>query len=66
MTIILNGKEESIGAGMTVAELIVVKGLDPATVIVEYNYELVPQETWAGIVLKENDRLEILRFVGGG
>lgn len=66
MKIALNGKEEILKEGTTVGELIALKGLNPDTVIVEYNYDLVEKENWAGIVLKENDRLEVLRFVGGG
>ena len=66
MKITLNGKEEISSRGMTVADLISSKGINPDTVIVEYNYELIKKEAWGGIVLKENDRLEILRFVGGG
>lgn len=66
MKITLNGKDEDLKEGTTVAGLIALKGLNPATVIVEYNYGLVREETWAGIVLKQNDRIEILRFVGGG
>ncbi|ACV62536.1 thiamine biosynthesis protein ThiS [Desulfofarcimen acetoxidans DSM 771] len=62
----LNGKEEFFKESLTVAELINLKGLNPDTVVVEYNRELVKKEQLAGIVLKENDRLEILRFVGGG
>ncbi len=64
--IILNGKEEVIQEGATIAGLIAQKALNPATVIVEYNYDLIKKEIWDHIVLKEADRLEILRFVGGG
>jgi len=66
MKIILNGKEDFLPEGITLAELISLKGLSPGTVIVEYNYEVVKAEAWADIILKDNDRLEILRFVGGG
>jgi len=66
MKIILNGKENFLPEGITVAELISLKGLNPGTIVVEYNYEVVKAETWADIVLKDNDRIEILRFVGGG
>ncbi len=66
MKITLNGREENLGEGTTLAGLIAMKGLDPDTVIVEHNYELVKKEAWSGILLKENDRIEILRFVGGG
>lgn len=66
LKITLNGKEEALQEGTTVAGLIALKGLNHDTVIVEYNYDLAEKETWAGIVLMESDRLEILRFVGGG
>jgi len=66
LTVVLNGKPEEFPSGMTIAELVTQKGLNPEIVIIEYNYELVDREAWAGTVLKENDRLEILRFVGGG
>ena len=66
LKIILNGKQEVLKEGTTVAELIVLKGLNPDTIVVEYNHELVKKENLAGTFLKENDRLEILRFVGGG
>jgi len=64
--IVINGKEEIIEQDATIAGLIAQKALNPATIIVEYNYDLIKKETWRDIVLKEDDRLEILRFVGGG
>ena len=66
MKITVNGKKESIEEGATVAGLIALKGLNPDTVIVEYNDDLMKKGEWSDIALKENDRLEILRFVGGG
>jgi len=66
LKIILNGKEEQVEERTTVAGLVKLKGLAPGTIIVEYNNELVKQENWDATVLKSDDRLEILRFVGGG
>ncbi len=66
MEITVNGKKEIARKGMTVAELIDSKGINPGTVIVEYNQDLIKKDTWGGIILKENDSIEILRFVGGG
>lgn len=66
MKIILNGREEIIPPGTTLEGLISLRGLIPDNIIVEYNRALVKKETWPGIVLKENDRLEIIKFVGGG
>ncbi|NLC06746.1 MAG: sulfur carrier protein ThiS [Syntrophomonadaceae bacterium] len=66
MKLLINGKEETLSREMTLAELIAQRGLNPKSIIVEYNYELVKEEVWPQIKLKESDRVEILRFVGGG
>ncbi len=66
MKITINGKEEVVRKGMTVAELIELKKVNPDAVIVEYNHDFIKREAWVDIVLEENDVLEILRFVGGG
>ena len=66
MLVLLNGRESDLPEGMTVADLIAQKNLHPGTLLVELNGELVKQDAWPDIVLKEEDRLEILRFVGGG
>lgn len=41
-------------------------GLDPRTVAVERNGAIVRRETWPDVKLEQEDRLEIIRFVGGG
>ncbi|MFZ5595796.1 MAG: sulfur carrier protein ThiS [Bacillota bacterium] len=64
--VILNGREEALPEGITVSGLVSLKGISPDTVIVEHNYSLLKKEDWSGVVLKEADRIEILRFVGGG
>ena len=66
MKIFVNGKEEIIDESVTVAGLIALKKLAPNALLVEYNYELIKKENWDHTTLKENDRLEILRLVGGG
>lgn len=66
MNIYLNGKANDVPDGLTLSGLIAQKRLDPETIIVEHNYKLVRKERWDGTVLKENDRIEILRFVEGG
>ncbi|MHB1044046.1 MAG: sulfur carrier protein ThiS [Eubacteriales bacterium] len=66
MLVVLNGRKTDLPAGTTVAGLIEKKNLNPDTVIVEYNGEVLKRESWPGTVLNENDSLELLRFVGGG
>ena len=66
MEITLNGKKVMINEGLNLMELVLSKQLEPERVVVEYNGKIINREDWRGITLKENDNLELLRFVGGG
>jgi len=66
MEILLNGKKERLSACLTIGDLIREKNLDLAVVVVEHNLSIVTAEDIDRVELMENDRLEILRFVGGG
>lgn len=66
MRIFINGVETDVTEQLTVAALISGKGLDPSTVVVEYNTVILPQEKWQQSVLAAGDKLEIITFVGGG
>lgn len=66
MLILLNGKETEIRDGTTLSDFIHEKGLEPERIVVEYNMHVPKKKDWDRVVLKENDRLEVLRFVGGG
>lgn len=66
MKILVNGKEESIKEGMTLDEVINLKSYNPSHILVVYNSELIRRESLAGVVMKDNDRIEFLKFVGGG
>ncbi|NMC19247.1 MAG: sulfur carrier protein ThiS [Thermogutta sp.] len=66
MTILLNGEEREIPAGMTVGELLRSLGLGGKPVAVERNLEVVPLAKHAETGLQAGDRLEIVTLVGGG
>ncbi|MHB9038790.1 MAG: sulfur carrier protein ThiS [Armatimonadota bacterium] len=66
MRIYVNGKETEITEQMTVAALVAEKGLNPNTVVVEHNLVILPKEEWSQIALADDDKLEIIAFVGGG
>nr|WP_269438240.1 sulfur carrier protein ThiS [Phosphitispora fastidiosa] len=51
---------------LTLAGLMQTRGIKSGAVVVQYNGDIVDKGFWTEIVLKENDELEILRFVGGG
>ena len=66
MRVIINGNEETIEAGMTLAELLRRRKAEPKRVAVEVNRELVVRGEHDRTVIREGDRIEIVTFVGGG
>ena len=66
MTIVVNGKTEQIEKEASLLDFLASKSLDPEKVVVELNLDIIAKENLKDIMLKENDSLEILRFVGGG
>jgi sulfur carrier protein len=66
MIIRINGKNETIEKPVNLKELISSRALVPEHIVIEHNSRIVNKEEWSGIVLKENDDVEIVSFVGGG
>lgn len=66
MLITVNGREEQIAQGSTLAEYIRSKDLAPGEFIYILNDLLIKRDRLEGAALKERDRLEVLKFVGGG
>ena len=65
MRIKLNGKEEVVAA-KTIAELAAAKNINCARVVIEHNLNIVDKDKLGEVVLRENDVVEILSFIGGG
>ena len=66
MEVVLNGKAEKLEKEMNLSTFLLARGLNPDAVIVEYNHNIVKKQEWGNIILQDNDRLEVLNFVGGG
>ncbi len=65
MNIMINGKNEDIGA-QSIAAYVNNRGLDPKTLVVEHNGQVIMADQWENTLLQEGDQLELLSFVGGG
>ncbi len=63
--ILLNGEAREVGAA-NLSALIDEIGLDGRKVAVERNLAIVPRSAYLATALEEDDRLEIVHFVGGG
>jgi len=65
MKVALNGKPHETGDGASIRDLLVELELPAEHVAVELNGELVERDDFERR-LAEGDRLEVVRFVGGG
>lgn len=66
VSITVNGEHRRVRDGLTVADLALELGLEPAKVAVERNLEIVPRSTLAAVRVEDGDDYEIVTFVGGG
>ncbi len=66
MNIFVNGQPRDVATGTTIAQLLESLRLDPRTLAVELNLDVIPRGRHAEWTLQEGDRLEIVTLVGGG
>lgn len=64
--VIVNGEQKQGFEGKSVEELVCQIGYKMTFIAVEYNGEILPKAEYANTVLKENDKIEVVSFVGGG
>ncbi len=66
MQIIVNGEKKIINDKIPLAELIKELGIDQNRVAVELNMNIIDKKDYSKTILKDNDKLEIVSFIGGG
>ncbi len=64
--ITLNGEERRLETALTVTQLLDSLGFAGRRVAVEVNREIVPRSRHGEWVLQDNDRVEVVRAIGGG
>lgn len=63
---IINGKKTDLPTGISITELLRQLNLDRDKIVIEVNSELISKDQYASILLKQDDQVEIISFVGGG
>ena len=66
MRIQINGESREIPDGTTLAQLVSLLQLKPEQIAIELNRTVVRRADWSKVLLREDDTLEIVHFVGGG
>ena len=62
----LNGEDREIAGGTSVRALLDSLGFKPEITVVERNASIVDRGAFGDTVLADGDRIELVRFVGGG
>ena len=66
MDIICNGEQRAVEESSTISDLVTELGLNPITLVAEVNGIILEQTDFTGLRLREGDKVELIRFVGGG
>jgi thiazole synthase len=65
LSIVVNGEHRRVAAGITLAQLASeALGLEPSSVTVERNLDVVPRATLATVQVEDGDELEIGHSIG--
>lgn len=62
----VNGEPRVVDNDFSLPKLIASLNLKPEQIAVELNQRVLRRAEWEGTVLREDDKVEIVHFVGGG
>ena len=62
----LNGKKIKVGTNLSVKALIKKYKLKENKIAIELNGTILPKQNYSNKKLKNNDKIEIVQFIGGG
>ena len=66
LTVTINGEPRQVPGPATLLELLEHLELDPRTVVVERNREIVRRARLGEVQVEAGDMIELVHFVGGG
>ena len=66
MKVYINGEIKEIAEAVNLTELLANFSLPQERIAVELNKEVVRKKDWENIRVKDDDKIEIVHFVGGG
>ncbi len=66
LQIVVNGEAQKIHSECTVFQFLESQAVTLKATVVELNGEILTQEEWQSTLLRADDSLEILIFMGGG
>ncbi len=64
--ILINGEKNNFESSVSISELIIMKNLENLSVAVALNSEIINKSDFNVIFIKDGDKLDIVKPVGGG
>ncbi len=66
MTIFINGEARELEGVETLSNLLDTLGLPKQRIAIEVNRKVIRKQEWDTAVIADQDKIEIVHFVGGG
>ena len=66
MTIFINGEARELEAAATLTDLLDTLDLPKQRIAIELNRRVIRKQDWETTSITENDKIEVVHFVGGG
>jgi thiamine biosynthesis protein ThiS len=66
ITLQINGKKVELDRATPLLSYLEKLGVNPRTIAVEHNGNIIERAAYQGVTLKDGDSVEIVRMVGGG
>jgi thiamine biosynthesis protein ThiS len=66
MRLTVNGRPREVAAGASLPALLDELAIDRRVIAVALNGEVLPRDQYDATILREGDRVEVVRMVGGG
>lgn len=66
MKLQVNGSSLELDPPLSLSDLLARHKLKPEAVVVEWNLKVPRKEDYASILLSDGDKVEIVKFMGGG
>lgn len=66
MNIVVNGETKEVKEEITIQELIEFLSIKVGVMAVAVNMNIVKKDDWDSFKLSQDDKVELLQFVGGG
>ena len=66
VTLLVNGTPRSLECETRLPEFLTAFELDGRKIAIAHNGTVLYREDWPAVILREGDRLEIVRMIGGG